>query len=214
LNRPEAEVAEALLPSGTVEMMENGAPVTADTTEGGDVTKRRRRRGGRGRSRGEGVGDTAPGNDDAMLESAEPADESMAADEPSSASQAPALPMAAVPQPLPVADQPIVVPVAPAPSPALAPAPASAPSAPVTLRAEPYTLPIEQLSEVAQSAGLEWVHSDGDKVRAAQAAMAAETTSPRVPREPKPPVAIDDGPLVLVETKKDLSQVRLPFDNA
>jgi hypothetical protein len=24
---------------------------------------------------------------------------------------------------------------------------------------------------------------------------------------------LDDGPLVLVETKKDLSQIRLPFDN-
>jgi ribonuclease E len=33
-----------------------------------------------------------------------------------------------------------------------------------------------------------------------------------VPRERKPPIAIDEGPLVLVETRKDLSQVRLPFE--
>jgi ribonuclease E len=33
-----------------------------------------------------------------------------------------------------------------------------------------------------------------------------------VPREPKPPVVIDEGPLVLVETRKDLSQITLPFD--
>ena len=66
---------------------------------------------------------------------------------------------------------------------------------------------------MASAAGLEWVHSDGEKVRAAQAAMAAEVAAPRVPRQPKPPVALDDGPLILVETKKDLSQIRLPFDS-
>jgi ribonuclease E len=68
------------------------------------------------------------------------------------------------------------------------------------------------LNAVASEAGLEWVHTDSDKVRAAQAVMAAEAKAPRVPREPKPPVAIDNGPLVLVETKKDLSQIKLPFD--
>jgi ribonuclease E len=67
---------------------------------------------------------------------------------------------------------------------------------------------------VASAAGLEWVHSDEGKVRAAQAAMAAEAPTPRVPRQPRPPVALDDGPLVLVETKKDLSQIKLPFDRA
>jgi ribonuclease E len=35
-----------------------------------------------------------------------------------------------------------------------------------------------------------------------------------VPRPPKPRAVVDDGPLVLVETKKDLSQIRLPFDSA
>ena len=74
-------------------------------------------------------------------------------------------------------------------------------------------LPIDTLDAVAASAGLEWVHSDSDKVRAAQAAMAAEVAPPRVPRAPKPPVELDDGPLILVETKKDLSQIRLPFDS-
>jgi ribonuclease E len=34
-----------------------------------------------------------------------------------------------------------------------------------------------------------------------------------VPRERKPVVALDEGPLVLVETRKDLSQVRLPFES-
>jgi ribonuclease E len=33
-----------------------------------------------------------------------------------------------------------------------------------------------------------------------------------VPRLPRPRVLIDDGPLVLVETRKDLSQLKLPFE--
>jgi ribonuclease E len=33
-----------------------------------------------------------------------------------------------------------------------------------------------------------------------------------VPRERKPVVVLDEGPLVLVETRKDLSQMKLPFE--
>jgi ribonuclease E len=33
-----------------------------------------------------------------------------------------------------------------------------------------------------------------------------------VPRERPAPVVIDEGPLVLVETRRDLSQVKLPFE--
>jgi ribonuclease E len=33
-----------------------------------------------------------------------------------------------------------------------------------------------------------------------------------VPREIRKVEPVDEGPLVLVETKKDLSQVRLPFE--
>ena len=42
--------------------------------------------------------------------------------------------------------------------------------------------------------------------------MAAEPAAVRTPREPRRPVLVDEGPLVLVETKKDLSQLKLPFD--
>jgi ribonuclease E len=45
-----------------------------------------------------------------------------------------------------------------------------------------------------------------------QQAMADAPKPARVPREPKPVVLADDGPLVLVETRKDLSQITLPFD--
>ncbi len=58
------------------------------------------------------------------------------------------------------------------------------------------------------------VNSDSEKIQAAQAAMAAEPVPVRVPRERKPLVVIDEGPLVLVETRKDLSQLKLPFETS
>lgn len=114
----------------------------------------------------------------------------------------------------PVAQAPAPAPAAPA---ALAPAPAfvaeapvaSAPVAPVTTA---YTLPVAQLEAVASELGLQWVNSDEAKIRAAQEAMAREPKPVHVPREIKPPVVVDEGPLVLVETRRDLAQVKLPFD--
>jgi len=70
------------------------------------------------------------------------------------------------------------------------------------------------LQRLAESSGLQWVNSDVDKIRAAQAAMAAEPAPVHVPRVRKPMVVLDEGPLVLVETRKDLSQLKLPFENA
>ncbi len=93
------------------------------------------------------------------------------------------------------------------PAPA-APAPAAA--KPVVI--EPYTLPTDTLAALAGTAGLQWVQSDTDKVRAVQAAMAAEPAPIHVPREPRRHVLVDEGPLVLVETRKDLSQITLPFE--
>ena len=65
---------------------------------------------------------------------------------------------------------------------------------------------------VAAGAGLSWVNSDAEKVRVVQEAIAAEPKPVHVPRERPPGVVLDEGPLVLVETRKDLSQVTLPFD--
>ncbi len=73
-------------------------------------------------------------------------------------------------------------------------------------------LPLSDLQALAAEVGLEWVGSDADKVAAAQAAIAAEPKPVHVPRAPRPPVVLDEGPLVLVETRKDLSQLKLPFD--
>ena len=75
-----------------------------------------------------------------------------------------------------------------------------------------YELPLTDLSALATQAGLEWVQSDADKIRAVAEAIAAEPRPVHVPRERKPAVVLDEGPLVLVETRKDLSQIRLPFE--
>jgi ribonuclease E len=90
---------------------------------------------------------------------------------------------------------------------------AAAPSiASVAPAVAPFALPTDELVAIAQGAGLEWVGSDAEKIRAAQQAMAAAPRPARVPRERKPVATVDQGPLVLVETRKDLSQVKLPFE--
>ena len=92
------------------------------------------------------------------------------------------------------------------------PAPAPVAAAPRPVRVEPYALPTDALQTLAADVGLEWVNSDAEKIRAVQAAMAAEPAPIRVPREPRRHMLADDGPLVLVETRKDLSQLKLPFE--
>ncbi|HEY9105987.1 MAG TPA: ribonuclease E/G, partial [Roseateles sp.] len=91
---------------------------------------------------------------------------------------------------------PVAEPAAPAPAPVV----------------EAFVLPLGQLNAIAAEAGLSWVNSDADKIAAAQAAIAAEPPPAPLGREPAPVVIVDEGPLVLVETRKDLSQVKLPFE--
>lgn len=74
-------------------------------------------------------------------------------------------------------------------------------------------MPLTDLQAVAQGSGLEWVNSDSDKVAAVQAAIAAEPKAVHVPRERPALVVVDEGPLVLVETKRDLGQMALPMDS-
>lgn len=90
----------------------------------------------------------------------------------------------------------------------LAPAPVVAEAPPV----EPYVLPLASLHALAEEAGLSWVNSDPEKIQAAQEAIAREPKPVHVPRERKPAPVLDEGPLVLVETRKDLNHVQLPFD--
>lgn len=74
-----------------------------------------------------------------------------------------------------------------------------------------FVLPVDTLQAVAQSSGLQWVGSDPDKVAAVQAAIAAEPAPAHVPRERPAPVVLEQAPLVLVETKRDLGQMQLPI---
>ena len=67
-----------------------------------------------------------------------------------------------------------------------------------------FTLPMADMQAVAQGSGLEWVNSNPDSIAAVQAAIAAEPKPLHVPRERAPLVILDEGPLVLVETRKDL----------
>jgi ribonuclease E len=77
-----------------------------------------------------------------------------------------------------------------------------------------FDLPLAQLQQVAQSSGLEWVNSNPERIAQIQAAIAAEPRPVHVPRERPAPVVLDEGPLILVETKKDLSQMAMPFENS
>jgi ribonuclease E len=77
---------------------------------------------------------------------------------------------------------------------------------------QPYTLPVDAMVAVAQGAQLDWVQSNPDRVAQVQAAIAAEPKPIHVPRERPPVVVVDEGPLILVETRKDLGQVKMPFD--
>ena len=103
------------------------------------------------------------------------------------------------------------VPVAATPAPAPAPAPASSRALP---KVTSYELPVVQLVQIAEGSGLQWVNSDAEKIAAVQAAIAAEPKPVHVPRERPPLVVLDEGPLVLVETKRDLRNMTLPFEQA
>jgi ribonuclease E len=78
-------------------------------------------------------------------------------------------------------------------------------------KVQAFELPIASLIQVAEGSGLQWVNSDPDKIAQVQAAIAAEPKPVHVPRERPPAVVFDEGPLVLVETRKDLSDMKLPF---
>ena len=97
------------------------------------------------------------------------------------------------------------------PAPASSVALAAAHSMP---KVQTFELPLPHLIDISHQAGLEWVNSDPVKVSAVQAAIAAEPKRVHVPRERAAPVVVEEGPLVLVETRKDLRNMPLPFEQA
>ncbi|MDB5778953.1 MAG: RNAse [Polaromonas sp.] len=127
-----------------------------------------------------------------------------------------ALPVAAV-APTPVA---AAAPVAPLP----VAAPAHMPAAPAAAapqaktaglpKVQAYDLPLQDLAQVAEGSGLQWVNSDAAKIAEAQAAIAAEVKPITVRRERPAPVVVEEAPLVLVETKRDLGSMSLPFEKS
>ncbi len=216
------------LTSGTQQAAQeagSNAPAMEQTGEQGEEQRQPRERRSRDRygrdrrERGEGgerternepaaEGSAAPVNSEpnqpqAQQERAQPATEFVAP----AATPAPAF-VAAPAAPVRAAE-PAVVP---------APAPVKAVEAVATSTALPkvqsYDLPLQDLSQVAQASGLQWVNSDAGKIAEAQAAIAAEVKAPRVPRERPPVVVSNEGPLVLVETKRDLGNMTLPFEQA
>jgi ribonuclease E len=74
--------------------------------------------------------------------------------------------------------------------------------APVSTIAKASPLPIETLQSVLDNAGMTWVHTDGQKLRASQEEAARTVTAPRAPRERKPLPPVQHGPMVLVETNR------------
>ena len=92
-----------------------------------------------------------------------------------------------------------------------APAPAAT-HRPGLPKVAPYQLPLHDLMQVAQGSGLQWVNSDAEKIAQVQAAIAAEPKPVHVPRERPPVVQVDQGPLILVETRRDLRSMPLPFE--
>jgi ribonuclease E len=78
--------------------------------------------------------------------------------------------------------------------------------------ATPFVLPTVELKALAEQSGLQWVGSDARKIRAAQEALAIQPKPIHRPREIAQKIEMDHGPLVLVETQKNLVEVKLPFD--
>jgi len=77
-----------------------------------------------------------------------------------------------------------------------------------------YDLPLHDLVQVAQGSGLQWVNSDSAKIAAVQAAIALEAKPVHVPRERPPVVVSSEASLVLVETKRDLREMEMPFEKS
>jgi ribonuclease E len=125
---------------------------------------------------------------------------------------------AEVAQPAPTPVAPAAETPKPAPAPVVVPvlAKVNAPVAAATTgmpKLQSFVLPLSELADVAQSSGLSWVNSDAEKIAAVQAAIAAEPKAIHVPRERPAAVQIEEAPLVLVETKRDLRNMTLPFED-
>ena len=212
--------ANATAPMGTQDTARNGVDAVepdngAPRAEAGEPGEGRRRGRGRDRNRRErveeGSPETSTTTEGVMAVGTEPVAASHEAYAPVAFAEAEPERVAAATFSAPIVEAPVPAQVAlPEPVAAVVVAPVPAPKAPA--QAEPFVLPLNSLEAVAEAAGLQWVNSDADKIRAVQSAMANEPAPAHVPRERKPVENVDAGPLMLVETRKDLSQFKLPFE--
>ncbi|MBS0465754.1 MAG: Rne/Rng family ribonuclease [Proteobacteria bacterium] len=145
----------------------------------------------------------------AASSAAEPAAAVAAEAEPAAVAVAPEQRAAA---PAVAAATPATAEVAAEPAPAPAQQAEAAPATTGMPRVQGFALPVQALQQVAEASGLQWINSDTDKVAAVQAAIAAEPKPVHVPRPRPPAVTLDEGPLVLVETRRDLRELQLPFE--
>jgi len=83
-------------------------------------------------------------------------------------------------------------------APAATPTPAAAPAPLPKVEFQP--LKTSELTSVIESAGMVWVNTDHQKLEEVRVQIAAEPVIAMPPREPKPPVEVSTGPMVLVET--------------
>jgi len=79
-------------------------------------------------------------------------------------------------------------------------------------KVQAFELPLADLAQVAEGSGLHWVNSDAERVAQVHAAIAAEAKPIHVPRERPAAAVTEEGPLVLVETRRDLAATVLPFE--
>jgi len=220
----EGRASDLALESGTAAEATQGEATQGQATQGESARGREggRRRGGRGRSRGDAreaaAGDAESGDQPSAAQDAPV----VTVDEPSivqvpqaaqpfaaqSAEPAPSeVPQSAAEAAVAVVEEEAAEPVVPASRRVEAAASVEAPAQPAT-----FKLDAEQLQAIAAAAGLQWIGSDAAKIAAAREAMEREPKPVHVPREPKPVEIVDVGPLVMVETRKNLSQIQLPFD--
>ena len=74
-----------------------------------------------------------------------------------------------------------------------------------------FALPTAELDQLAQNSGLQWIGTSPERAAEVRAAIAAEAVVAHVPRGRPAPVSVQAEPLVMVETKRDLRSMDLPF---
>jgi len=76
-------------------------------------------------------------------------------------------------------------------------------------KVERYDLPVDHLVQMARTSGLEWVNSNPERIAQVQMIINSEPKPIHVPRPRPPVIVVDEGPLILVETRKNLSDISI-----